>query len=65
MSGAMKGYRFGVFEVDLEDRALRRNGAKLKVQDQPFEVLTILLEQYPNVVTRAELRKRLWGAAMP
>jgi DNA-binding winged helix-turn-helix (wHTH) protein/Tol biopolymer transport system component len=57
----MKGYRFGVFEMDLEDRALRRNGAKLKVQDQPFEVLTILLEQYPNVVTRAELRKRLWG----
>ena len=57
----MKGYRFGVFEVDLEDRALRRNGAKLKVQDQPFEVLTILLEQYPNVVARDELRKRLWG----
>jgi len=59
--GAMNGYRFGVFEVTLEDCALRKNGAKLKVQDQPFQVLTILLEQYPNVVTRAELRKRLWG----
>ena len=61
MNAAVRGYRFGVFEVDLHGRALRRNGLKLKVQDQPFEVLTILLEQYPNVVTRAELRKRLWG----
>ncbi len=54
------GYRFGVFEVDLPGRALRKNGSRLKVQDQPFEVLSVLLEQYPNLVTRDELRRRLW-----
>jgi DNA-binding winged helix-turn-helix (wHTH) protein/Tol biopolymer transport system component len=57
----VRGYRFGAFEVDLQGRELRRSGVKLKVQDQPFQVLTILLEHYPNVVTRGELQKRLWG----
>jgi DNA-binding winged helix-turn-helix (wHTH) protein/Tol biopolymer transport system component len=54
------GYRFGVFEVDLRSRELRKGGSRLRVQDQPFEVLTVLLEQYPNLVTRDDLRKRLW-----
>src|ERR1051325_5276712 len=52
--------RFGGFEVDLRARELRKDGAKLKLSGQPFQVLTILLEQPGEVVTRDELQKRLW-----
>jgi Tol biopolymer transport system component/DNA-binding winged helix-turn-helix (wHTH) protein len=52
--------RFGGFEVDLRAGELRKNGAKLKLTGQPFQVLTILLEQSGEVVTREELQKRLW-----
>ena len=52
--------RFGAFEVDLRAGELRKDGAKLKLTGQPFQVLAILLEQPGEVVTREELQKRLW-----
>jgi Tol biopolymer transport system component/DNA-binding winged helix-turn-helix (wHTH) protein len=52
--------RFGAFEVDVRSGELRKDGAKLKLTGQPFQVLTILLEQPGEVVTREELQKRLW-----
>jgi Tol biopolymer transport system component/DNA-binding winged helix-turn-helix (wHTH) protein len=52
--------RFGDFEVDLRSGELHKAGVKLKFGGQPFQVLTILLEQPGEVVTREELQKRLW-----
>jgi DNA-binding winged helix-turn-helix (wHTH) protein/Tol biopolymer transport system component len=54
--------RFGVFEVDLRARELRRNGSKVRLQEQPFQVLTFLLERPGQLVTRDELHARLWPA---
>jgi Tol biopolymer transport system component/DNA-binding winged helix-turn-helix (wHTH) protein len=54
--------RFGVFELDLRAGELRRNGIKVKLQEQPFQVLTELLDHPGQVVTREELRNRLWPA---
>lgn len=54
--------RFGVFEADLDSRELRKQGRRLRLQDQPFAVLVMLLERAGNVVTREELRERLWPA---
>ena len=54
--------RFGVFELDLAAGELRKNGAKLRLQDQPFRVLALLLERAGDVVTREELRQKLWPA---
>lgn len=54
--------RFGVFEVDMRSGELRRNGFKVKLQDQPFQALVLLLERPGEVVTREELSKRLWPA---
>jgi len=50
----------GVFEVDLRAGELRKNGSKLKLARQPFQVLAILLERPGELVTREELQKRLW-----
>ena len=52
--------RFGIFEVDLEAGELRRQGLKVKLQQQPFQILAMLLECPGAVVTREELQKRLW-----
>jgi DNA-binding winged helix-turn-helix (wHTH) protein len=52
--------RFGTFEVDVPAGELRKNGIKLKLQEQPFQVLCMLLEHPGEVVTREELRSRLW-----
>jgi cholera toxin transcriptional activator len=54
--------RFGVFEADLHARELRKSGRRLRLQDQPFFVLAALLERPGTVVTREELRQRLWPA---
>jgi Tol biopolymer transport system component/DNA-binding winged helix-turn-helix (wHTH) protein len=54
--------RFDVFAVDVRAGELRRNGAKLKLQEQPFQVLCALLEHPGELVTREELRSRLWPA---
>ena len=53
-------YRFDDFEADLRAAELRRNGNRLKLQLQPFQVLVALLERPKEVVTREELRQRLW-----
>ena len=55
-------FRFGVFEADLRSRELRKQGRQLRVQDQPFAVLALLLERAGTVVTREELRQSLWAA---
>jgi len=52
--------RFGLFEVDLSAGELRKNGVKIKLQDQPFRVLVTLLRHAGDVVTREELRRELW-----
>jgi TolB-like protein/DNA-binding winged helix-turn-helix (wHTH) protein/Tfp pilus assembly protein PilF len=54
--------RFGVFEVDLQASELRKQGIKVKLQQQPFELLAMLLEHPGEVVTREEVQKRLWPA---
>ena len=55
-----KSLRFGLFELDLEARELRKSGLKIKLQDQPFQILAMLLERPGEIVTREELQKRLW-----
>ena len=52
--------RFGVFEVDLRSGEVRKSGSRIKLQDQPFKVLQILLEQPGDLVTREELQSRIW-----
>ena len=51
---------FGVFEVDRQARELRKHGVRIKLEDQPFEILTALLEKPGDIVTRSELQARLW-----
>jgi len=52
--------RFGVFEVDLRAGELRKRGVKVKLQDQPFLILQVLLEHSGEVVTREQLREKIW-----
>jgi cholera toxin transcriptional activator len=54
--------RFGVFEVDLAARELRKSGRRIRLQDQPFQVLVTLLENAGQVVTRDDLRQKIWPA---
>jgi DNA-binding winged helix-turn-helix (wHTH) protein/Tfp pilus assembly protein PilF len=54
--------RFGAFEVDLRSGDLHKHGVRLKLQDQPFQVLALLLDHAGDVVTRDELRQKLWPA---
>jgi cholera toxin transcriptional activator len=54
--------RFGVFEVDLAAGVLRKNGARIRLQEQPFQVLTALLQNAGQVVTRDDLREKIWPA---
>ena len=53
-------YRFGVYEADVRAGELLRDGTKIKLQEQPFQVLVALLERAGDVVTREDLRLRLW-----
>ena len=59
---APQSLRFGVYEVDLQAGELRRKGRKAKLQEQPFQVLALLLERPGEVVTREALREKLWPA---
>ena len=54
--------RFGVFELDLVAGELRKSGVRIRIQEQPFQVLALLLERPADVVTREELRQKLWPA---
>jgi DNA-binding winged helix-turn-helix (wHTH) protein/tetratricopeptide (TPR) repeat protein len=53
-------FRFGLFQADAAGGTLMRNGVRIKLQDQPFRVLLILLERPGEIVTREELRQKLW-----
>jgi TolB-like protein/DNA-binding winged helix-turn-helix (wHTH) protein/Tfp pilus assembly protein PilF len=52
--------RFAAFEVDLSSSELFKHGIRIKLQDQPFQILTILLERPGELISREELRRRLW-----
>ena len=52
--------RFGVFELDTESRELRKQGVKVRLQEQPFQILQILVEHPGRVMTREELLRRIW-----
>jgi len=55
-----KGFRFGRFMLDVRTGELLKDGVRLRLQDQPFEVLAMLLEQPGELLTREELQRRLW-----
>src|SRR5580658_5527704 len=52
--------RFGPFQADLERRELWKSGVRFKLHDQPFQILILLLERAGEVVTREEIRQKLW-----
>src|SRR4051812_15703481 len=52
--------RFGLYEAKVESGELFKNGQKLRLQEQPFQVLMVLLEKQGEVVTREELQQRVW-----
>lgn len=56
--------RFGLFEIDLDTGELRRRGARISLQQQPFQVLAMLLERPGRLVTRNQLRARIWPDAV-
>src|SRR5258708_3534333 len=61
-SSRSKIARFGLFEADLEQRVLSKEGFRVRLQDQPFQVLVLLLERPGEIVTREEIRQKLWPA---
>ena len=54
--------RFGTFEVNLRSRELRKHGLRIKLQDQPFRVLELLLEHPGQLITREEFQRQIWPA---
>ena len=56
--------RFGVFEVDLRAGELRKRGVRIRLQEQPLQVLAVLLEQPGQLVTREELKQKLWAGTI-
>jgi TolB-like protein/Tfp pilus assembly protein PilF len=59
-TGTDRPLRFGVFELDVQSRELRKGTTCVRLQEQPFEILCLMLERPGHVVTRDELRQRLW-----
>jgi TolB-like protein/DNA-binding winged helix-turn-helix (wHTH) protein len=55
-------YRFGTFDIDLAEGELLRQGVRIKLNEKPFQVLCVLLERAGRLVTREDLRQRLWTA---
>src|SRR5271163_2709210 len=53
-------FQFGVFQLDLKARELHKAGIRVKLQDQPFRVLALLVERAGQVVTREDLQKSVW-----
>src|SRR3954462_3146355 len=52
--------RFATFELDVRSRELRQGSSRIRLQDQPFEILRLMLERPGDIVTREELQQRLW-----
>src|SRR5207245_10741180 len=59
---ARRVMRFGVFEVDLHARELRKRGIQIGLQQQPLRVLSLLLAHDGDVLTREDLRQAIWSA---
>jgi TolB-like protein/DNA-binding winged helix-turn-helix (wHTH) protein/Tfp pilus assembly protein PilF len=55
-----RNLRFGVFEADMEAAELRKHGLRIKLSEQPFQILTMLLARPGEIVSREELRQLLW-----
>ena len=62
LSHTQNAVRFGQFELDLRTRQLTKNGAKIRLSQQPVQVLSLLLEAPGEIVTREEFRRRLWSS---
>src|SRR5439155_14303490 len=62
--GARRIFRFGVFELDAQSGELRKQGVKIRLAEQPLQILLLLLDRPDQVVTREELRNALWPADM-
>lgn len=54
-------YKFGTFELDVENRKLRRDGAAVRLQPQPFKVLAVLVSNAGRLVTRSQIRNEVWS----
>jgi cholera toxin transcriptional activator len=61
-SPAARTVKFGIFEADLVTGQLRKSGVRIRLQEQPFQILALLIERQGDVITREELRKKLWPA---
>ena len=61
-SPAGRTVRFGAFEADLSAGELRKSGRRVRLQEQPFQILALLLERPGEVITREEVRQKLWAA---
>ena len=59
-TGTTPPLRFGTFELDVRLRELRTGTTRIRLQEQPFEILRIMLERPGDIVTREQLRQRLW-----
>ena len=59
---ANRVFRFGSYQADARTGELHKQGARVRLQEQPFQVLVMLLERPGELVTREEIRERLWGA---
>src|SRR5271169_659042 len=58
--GSQPSFTFGPYEADLPSGELRKNGTRIKIQDLPLRLMSVLAENPGQVVTREELQKRLW-----
>jgi cholera toxin transcriptional activator len=61
-SPSLRILKFGVFEADLVSGELRKAGVRVRLQEQPFQILLLLIERQGDVITREELRQKLWPA---
>ena len=59
--GQSRIVRFGSFEADLQEGRLNKSGIRIRLQEQPFQILALLLERPGQIVTREEIRQRLWA----
>jgi cholera toxin transcriptional activator len=59
---AARVIRFGIFELDLAAAELRKSGVRIRLQEQPFQVLSLMLQRPGEVITREDLRQQLWPA---
>jgi DNA-binding response OmpR family regulator len=62
--GCSESSRFGPYEADVRGRELRKHGLRIQLQEKSFQLLAILLERPGVLVTREELRQRLWPAGI-